>query len=98
MYRIVYADSAARDLATLRARDRARILDAVDVQLAHEPTRQTRNRKRLAGLVPPWEYAEPIWQLRTGDYRVFYDVNETTSVVTIRAIRHKPPHKTTEDI
>lgn len=47
------------------------------------------------------EYAEgvvePVWELRVGEYRVFYDVNEGTSVVMIRAIRHKPPHKTTEE-
>jgi mRNA-degrading endonuclease RelE of RelBE toxin-antitoxin system len=49
-------------------------------------------------LVPPWEHIEPVWELRVGEYRVFYDVNEETAVVMIRAIRHKPPHKTTEEI
>src|SRR2546430_1905689 len=98
MYKIVYAESVVNELAALRARERARILDAIDVQLAHEPTRQTRNRKRLTGLVPPWEHEEPVWQLRVGDYRIFYAVNETNPVVTVRAIRHKPPHKTTEEI
>jgi hypothetical protein len=52
----------------------------------------------LVGLVPPWEHIEPVWELRVGEYRVFYDVNEETAVVMIRAIRHKPPHKTTEEI
>jgi len=32
-------------------------------------------------------------QLRIGEYRVFYDVDEVELTVIIRAIRHKPPHK-----
>ncbi len=98
MYRIVYAASVATDLAALRARERARILDRIEEQLTYEPTHQTRNRKVIAGLVPPWEHEEPVWQLRVGGHRIFYDVDETASVVTVRAIRHKPPHQTTEEI
>jgi mRNA-degrading endonuclease RelE of RelBE toxin-antitoxin system len=98
MYRIVYAQSVATDLAALRARVRARILDSIEEQLAHEPTRQTRNRKVITGLVPPWEHEEPVWQLCVGEYRVFYDVDEGASAVMVRAIRHKPPHQTTEEI
>ena len=86
------------DLAALRARSLARILDRIEVQLAHEPTRQTRKRKVITGLVPPWEHEAPVWQLRVGGYRVFYDVSEAASVVTVRAIRYKPPHETTEEI
>jgi len=41
---------------------------------------------------------DPIWELRLGEYRVFYDVDEAKSSVTIRAIRHKPPHKRTEEV
>ena len=40
----------------------------------------------------------PVWELRVGEYRVFYDVDDTEHVVTVRAIRHKPPHATTEEI
>ena len=98
MYEIEYAEGVADDLANLRAYERARILDSIEAQLVHEPARQTRNKKILVGLVPPWEHVEPIWQLRVGQYRVFYDVDEETSVVIIRAIRRKPPHRTTEEI
>lgn len=52
----------------------------------------------LVALIAPWEYVEPVWELRAGEYRIFYDVDEAASVVIVRAIRHKPPHKTTEDI
>lgn len=98
MYQIEYVEGVADDLADLRAYERAHILDGIEEQLKYEPTRQTRNKKILVGLVPPWEHVEPVWELRIGEYRVFYDVDEETSTVTIRAIRHKPPHKTTEEI
>ena len=98
MYVIEYAEGVADDVARLRAYERKQILDRIDRQLKHEPTRQTKNRKPLSGLIPPWEHVEPIWELRIGEYRVFYDVDEMGSVVMIRAIRHKPPHKTTEEI
>jgi mRNA-degrading endonuclease RelE of RelBE toxin-antitoxin system len=41
---------------------------------------------------------DPVWELRIGEYRVFYDVDEQASLVMVRAIRQKPPHKTTEEI
>ncbi len=98
MYTIEYAQSVIDDVAHLRTYDRAKILDSIEVQLLHEPTQPTRNKKIIVGLVPAWEHVEPIWELRVGEYRVFYDVDEETSVVIIRAIRHKPSHKTTEEI
>ena len=98
VYKIEYVKGVADDLARIRADRRKTILDRIEEQLTYEPTRQTRNRKILVGLVPPWEYVEPVWELRIGEYRVFYDVDEAALGVSIRAIRHKPPHKTTEEI
>lgn len=98
MYTIEYTEGVAGDLADLRAYERAQILDRIEEQLTHEPTRQTRNKKILMGLVPPWEYVEPVGELRVGRYRVFYDVDEASVVVAVRAIRYKPPHKTTGEI
>lgn len=98
MYRIEYAEGITEDLVVLRAYERKQILDRLEKQLRYEPTKRTKNRKPLPGLIPPWEYIEPVWELRIGEYRVFYDVDEQASLITIRAIRHKPPHKTTEEI
>ncbi|MFO7904315.1 MAG: type II toxin-antitoxin system RelE family toxin [Planctomycetota bacterium] len=98
MFFIDYAEGVAQDLAGLRAFERKRMLDRIDEQLAREPTRQTRNKKLLPGLKPPWDQELPVWELRVGEYRVFYDVDEIGHLVTIRAIRHKPPHVTTEEI
>lgn len=98
MYDIRYAENVAGDLRRLRPAQRKQILDRIDAQLTYQPTEETRNRKILVGLVPPWEHDEPVWQLSIRQFRVFYDVDEGEAIVVIRAIRHKPPHKTTEEI
>ena len=74
------------------------ILDRIEEQLTHEPTKATRHRKLLVGLVPPWDHAPPVWELRIGEYRAFYDVDEAASAVIVRAVRRKPPHRTTAEI
>ena len=74
------------------------MLDRIESELTDAPALETRNRKLLPGLRPPWDQKLPIRELRVGDYRVFYDVREKPPLVTIRAIRLKPPHKTTEEI
>ncbi|HEY7154198.1 MAG TPA: type II toxin-antitoxin system RelE/ParE family toxin [Gemmataceae bacterium] len=98
MYELEYVEGVADDLKGLRASDRKRILDKIDEQLTHNPTEETRNKKILAGLKPPWEHEEPVRELRIGKYRVFYDVDEESQRVIIRAVREKPPHQTTEEI
>jgi mRNA-degrading endonuclease RelE of RelBE toxin-antitoxin system len=98
MFTISYAESVAEDLAGIRAFEHRQLLDQVDEQLSHEPTRETRNKKILRGLTPPWEHVKPVWELRVNEYRVFYDVNEEAGQVVVRAVRRKPPHKTTEEI
>ncbi|MBU4272357.1 MAG: type II toxin-antitoxin system RelE/ParE family toxin [Planctomycetes bacterium] len=98
MFTISYAESVADDLASIRAFQRRHLLEQIDRQLSHEPTRETRSRKILRGLTPPWEHVEPIWELRVNQYRVFYDVDEAIGQVVVRAVRRKPPHKTTEEI
>jgi mRNA-degrading endonuclease RelE of RelBE toxin-antitoxin system len=93
-----YADDVADDLDRVPANVRAWILDEVEVQLGYEPMRQTRNRKVLIGVVPPWEHVNAVWELRVGAYRVFYDVDDGELSVVILGIRHKPPHRTTKEI
>ena len=98
MYTIVHAEDVEAELAALRAFDERRVVDAIEQQLAHQPSQVTRNKKVLEGVEPAWEHEPPIWELRVGEFRVYYDVNEAQRQVTVRAIRHKPPHMTTEDI
>jgi mRNA-degrading endonuclease RelE of RelBE toxin-antitoxin system len=98
MYTIEYTEEAAENLRRVRVFERQRILDAIDRRLSQTPTQPTRNRKILVGLEPPWEHEEPIWELRIGQYRVFYDANEVDQRVVVRAVRRKLPRQTTEDI
>ena len=98
MFEIRYSPGVAEDLNDLKVFLRRQILDSVDSQLSHVPTKATRRRKILHGLVPPFDADPPIWELRAGEYRIFYDVDEIERIVYVRAVRHKPPHKTTEEI
>jgi mRNA-degrading endonuclease RelE of RelBE toxin-antitoxin system len=52
----------------------------------------------LVNIEPPWDAEPPIWELRVGAYRVFYDVSAPAATVYVRAIRQKPPGKRTEEI
>ncbi len=81
VYRIAYSPAAEEHLRTLTARKRAIIFDSVDEQLAHQPAVETRNRKPMRpNPIAPWE-------LRIGDLRVYYDMEEKPeNVVTILAI------------
>lgn len=96
MFSIRYEEAALVELAEFRLFERRRILDVVDVQLAEEPNVETRKRKLLAGVAPLCEAVLPVWQLRVGDFRVFYDVDETENVVVVRAIRRKGRKRTKE--
>jgi mRNA-degrading endonuclease RelE of RelBE toxin-antitoxin system len=71
---------------------------AKDLRKISQPLSLSRNRKILINLVPPWDVAPPVWELRVGQYRVFYDVDEGKKVVYVRAVREKPRGKTTEEI
>jgi mRNA-degrading endonuclease RelE of RelBE toxin-antitoxin system len=80
-YRIAYSPETEVHLRFLTARQRVTALDGVDEQLTYQPTVETRNRKpmRPNPLAP--------WELRIGNLRVYYDVEEEPeSVVHIRAV------------
>ena len=98
MFAIEFSEGVVEDLARVRPFERRRILEAIEAQLGDLPTSESRNRKQLRGLVPPFEAVPPIWELRVGNYRVFYDVDDEEQRVDVRAIRRKPPHTRTEEI
>ena len=98
MFEIEYAEGVANDLKLITAYQRAIILDRIDEQLSHQPAIETKVKKKIVGLRPPWHHEEPLWQLRVNEFRVFYDVNEEARKVVVRAIRRKPPQATAEEI
>lgn len=80
-YRVDYSPDTEEHFRVLTARQRTIILDAVDEQLAHQPTVETKNRKpmRPNPLAP--------WELRIGNLRVYYDVEQDPEpLVYIRAV------------
>lgn len=97
MFSVRFAKGAVGDLGRVVPHARGGILDAIEGSLRAQPLVPSRNRKELIGLVPPWERVRPVWELRVGGYRVFYDVDTSASEVIVRAIRHKG-RKTTEEI
>jgi mRNA-degrading endonuclease RelE of RelBE toxin-antitoxin system len=96
-FSVVYEVAAADDLKALRRFDRRRILDEVDEMLTAHPNEPSHRRKLLVPASLPWEGIGPVWQLRIGDFRVFYDVDQAARQVVIRAVRHKGS-KTTKEI
>jgi mRNA-degrading endonuclease RelE of RelBE toxin-antitoxin system len=98
VFEIRFAEGVEDDLRKIRIYYRNQILDTIEEQPAHEPDILTRNRKLLENLIPPWQTVAPIWELRVGEYRVFYDISLTESVVYVRAVRRKPRGTKTEDI
>ena len=71
-----------RPSSARKAADRGHLSSGVDTPTAYAP----------------FDAVPPIWQLSVGDVRVFYDIDETDKVVYVRAIRRKPPGKTTKEI
>lgn len=87
-YRVEYSPEAEDHLRALTARQRTTVFDTVDEQLPHEPTVETKNRKPMRpNPVAPWE-------LRIGNLRVYYDVEEEPDgVVKVRAVGVKQRNK-----
>jgi mRNA-degrading endonuclease RelE of RelBE toxin-antitoxin system len=80
-YEVEYSPETVEHMQALTAGQRKAVLDGVDEQLTYEPTAETRNRKpmRPNSLAP--------WELRLGDLRVYYVVQEQpVPKVLIRAI------------
>ena len=88
---IEFTEPAANHVRSFRKFDQKIILAGVDEQLRHEPTKETKHRKRLG----PNDLA--TWELRIGDFRVFYDVETLKSreVVKVKAVGWKVHDKLT---
>ena len=83
MFRIEFTPEALEDIRHFRKRDQKRIIEWIENQLIHQPTQETRNRKKLR----PNRVAE--WELRVDKFRIFYDLNEASGVVKIEAVGYK---------
>lgn len=82
-FRIDVTGGAEADIRSLSAYARQIILDGVEIHLRYHPTLGTRRIKPLR----PNTVAG--WELRLGDFRVLYDVDEKEQVVTIKVVGEK---------
>ncbi|MBN1135776.1 MAG: type II toxin-antitoxin system RelE/ParE family toxin [Anaerolineae bacterium] len=70
-YEIILSPAAIKDLRTLKAHWRAKVRDAIETHLRHDPVMESKSRiKRLRGL------SRPQFRLRVGEIRVYYDVSD----------------------
>ncbi|WP_300462352.1 type II toxin-antitoxin system RelE/ParE family toxin [uncultured Nocardioides sp.] len=78
-YRIELSPAAARQLRKLDAPARRRIQAVVEL-LAQEP--RPAGAKKLVG-------GDGEWRVRTGDYRVIYEVRDGVLLVLVLAVGHR---------
>lgn len=78
-YRIEFAPAAVRQLRKLDPQARRRIQAAVEL-LATDP--RPSGAKKLVG-------GEGEWRVRTGDYRVVYEIQDDAHVVLVLAVAHR---------
>jgi mRNA-degrading endonuclease RelE of RelBE toxin-antitoxin system len=83
MYAIELTETAHTDLQWFRKNEQNIIIDAIRRRLRHEPTLTSRNRKQLR------TNNTATWELRIGQYRVLYDVDNTVRIVAIQRIGEK---------
>lgn len=91
-YDIHYADVASEDIRNLRKSDQRKVLDGVDLHLAHEPKRTSKSRIKAM--------RQPFWsqyRLRIEDFRVYYDVDDDAMVVSVLGVLQKSTQTTSEE-
>jgi mRNA-degrading endonuclease RelE of RelBE toxin-antitoxin system len=82
---IELTQTAADHVRAYKKAEQKVILDAIEEQLPHDATTETKNRKQLR------ESTLSDWELRVQKFRVFYDVivEGERRLVKIKAVGHK---------
>ena len=75
-----WSPQARDNLTFLATHHRVAAIDGEEEQLKDQPTQPTRNRKQLR------ENPLATWELRLGDLRIFYNVNDSDQAVEIVAV------------
>jgi mRNA-degrading endonuclease RelE of RelBE toxin-antitoxin system len=81
-FSIRFIPSADEDLIFYPVHQQRIIVDSIKRHLTHEANQETRRRKKLT------DHPIAPWELRVGDFRVFYDIEGDTDI-KITAIGHK---------
>jgi len=98
-FRVEFSPISKKEFDGFRKFEQQRIIEAIESQLKVDPKVTTRAKKCLRGEeTANFVFTPPLWQLKVGDYRVFYDVDDNEKIVFIRAVRRKPSHKATSEV
>ncbi len=80
-YEIIFTLEAREDMLALRAHERKKVLDAIEIHLRYEPEKVSKSRiKRLEAM------ESPQYRLRIDEIRAFYDVIYITAVDTVEIL------------
>lgn len=77
-YVVLIRRQAKKKLQSLAGELRVRLADKIS-QLGQNPDDPVLDTKRLVGV--------PLWRLRVGDWRVFYDRRDAVKVIAIKKIK-----------
>lgn len=82
-FQLKWSPKSLRQLRELSKFHQTALLGDAQKQLIHQPEQATKHRKRLR--------VNPLatWELRVGEYRVFYNVSASENEVEIVAVGHK---------
>ena len=83
-YEIIFKPEAENDFEVLRKYDAAKIGDEIEAHLTYEPRKESKARiKKLR------ERGEDDYRLRVEEFRVFYTVDDSETIVWVLRILHK---------
>jgi len=82
-YEIQWSDEAKADVRRMPVFRRGPVFAAIE-HLRYQAERETRNRKRLAE--PIEALPEATWEVRVGDYRGIYRIEQEQTVRVLRVI------------
>jgi mRNA-degrading endonuclease RelE of RelBE toxin-antitoxin system len=89
-YTFEYSKDAIEHIRKLPADRRAAVMDQLEERLAHQPTVPARNRKPMD---PDKKLYVAPWELRLGDLRVYYAVEDEPKKVIVVAVGIKEREK-----
>jgi mRNA interferase RelE/StbE len=92
-YAIDFEPDALKELKTLRKADQVKVLEAIQLHLTHEPTRQSKSR--IKHMRPG---TQPPYRLRVDEFRVYYDVLVEPLLVIIYGVVDKEHSRAWLDI
>jgi mRNA interferase RelE/StbE len=78
-YQVLLAKSAAKELERLPSQIINRIVDVLE---SFQVNPRPKGCKKLIG-------STDLWRVRSGDYRIIYEIDDPNRIVDVNAIRHR---------